>query len=39
MEKIKIEEIEKLVGLTGCRVDRINCIIIIMAVILAKELS
>ena len=22
MEKIKIEEIEKLVGLTGCRVDR-----------------
>ena len=30
MEKNKIEEIEKLVGLTGCRVDRIHCLIIIM---------
>ena len=28
--KIRIEEIEELVGLTCCRVDRINCIIIIM---------
>ena len=28
--KIKIEEIEKLLGLTLCRVDRINCLIIIM---------
>ena len=27
---MKIEEIEELVGLTGCRVDMINCIIIIM---------
>ena len=30
MEKIKIEEVEKLLGLTGCRVDRIDCFIIIM---------
>ena len=26
MEKNKIEEIEKLLGLPGCRVDRINCL-------------
>ena len=39
LREIKIEEIEKLLGLTGCRVDRINRLIIIMDCELGTQLN